>query len=154
VTRTGKNLFNESLAKWKNNVLINSSGVEVSNAGYKTTGYYSQIAPGSYAFQYNKGDTVSAPAIIAYYDKNKTFISRTYAVDVVSGSGIKTGLVTVPDNTCFYRLSLLKNYSTNVQVELGSTATAYEPYQGNTYDITFPSSAGTVYGGTLDVVNK
>jgi hypothetical protein len=41
----------------------------------------------------------------------------------------------------------------SAQLELGSTATDYEPYQGDTYDITFPSEAGTVYGGTLDVVN-
>ena len=34
-----------------------------------------------------------------------------------------------------------------------STATAYEPYHGETYDIEFPSEAGTVYGGTLDVTN-
>jgi hypothetical protein len=40
-----------------------------------------------------------------------------------------------------------------IQAELGSTATEYEPYQGDTYDIAFPSEAGTVYGGTLDVVN-
>jgi hypothetical protein len=33
------------------------------------------------------------------------------------------------------------------------TATAYEPYQGNTYSITFPTEAGTVYGGTLDVTS-
>ena len=39
------------------------------------------------------------------------------------------------------------------QIELGSTATAYEPYQSETYDITFPTEAGTVYGGTLDVTN-
>lgn len=38
-----------------------------------------------------------------------------------------------------------------IQIELGSTATDYEPYQGQTYPITFPASAGTVYGGTLDV---
>jgi hypothetical protein len=31
------------------------------------------------------------------------------------------------------------------------TASDFEPYQGDTYDITFPSEAGTVYGGTLDV---
>ena len=41
----------------------------------------------------------------------------------------------------------------NFQAELGSTATDYEPYTGNTYSITFPSEAGTVYGGTLDVTN-
>ncbi len=29
-----------------------------------------------------------------------------------------------------------------------------EPYKGNIYNITFPSEAGTVYGGTLDAVNR
>lgn len=37
------------------------------------------------------------------------------------------------------------------QLELGSTATEYEPYLGETYSIAFPAGAGTVYGGTLDV---
>ena len=34
------------------------------------------------------------------------------------------------------------------QIELGSTTTAYEPYQGNTYTVWLGQ---TVYGGTLDV---
>ena len=29
----------------------------------------------------------------------------------------------------------------------------FEPYYGTTYSVTFPSEAGTVYGGTLDVIN-
>ena len=33
------------------------------------------------------------------------------------------------------------------------TDSTYEPYQGNAYPITFPSSAGTVYGGYVDAVN-
>ena len=41
----------------------------------------------------------------------------------------------------------------DVQAELGSTATAYEPYTGQTYDISFPTEAGTVYGGELDITN-
>ena len=36
------------------------------------------------------------------------------------------------------------------QLELGATATSYEPYQGQTYQTTLPQ---TVYGGTLDVVS-
>ena len=39
--------------------------------------------------------------------------------------------------------------SGEVQVEAGSTATAYEPYQGNTYPI---SLGQTVYGGTLEAI--
>jgi len=37
-----------------------------------------------------------------------------------------------------------------LQLELGSTATAYEPYQGSTYTT---SLGQTVYGGTLDMVS-
>lgn len=38
-----------------------------------------------------------------------------------------------------------------LQLEVGTTATDYEPYTGATYHITFPSEAGTVYGGELDL---
>ena len=39
----------------------------------------------------------------------------------------------------------------NCQLEVGATATEYEPYKGTTYPVSF-GSAGTVYGGTVDVV--
>ena len=45
----------------------------------------------------------------------------------------------------------VSNYVVKYSLAIGSTATAYEPYQGETYDIEFPTEAGTVYGGTLDV---
>ena len=38
----------------------------------------------------------------------------------------------------------------NLQIELGSTATPYEPYTGDTYDIALPE---TVYGGEMDAVS-
>ena len=40
-----------------------------------------------------------------------------------------------------------------IQIELGSPATTYEPYNGNTYAVDWTTQAGTVYGGTLDVVS-
>ena len=36
-------------------------------------------------------------------------------------------------------------------LELGTTASDYESHTGETYSITFPSEAGTVYGGSLTV---
>lgn len=42
------------------------------------------------------------------------------------------------------------NETFNIQFELGSTATAYEPYTATTYTTDLPQ---TVYGGTLDVVS-
>ena len=40
----------------------------------------------------------------------------------------------------------------NMQVELGSTATAYEPYSGTIIPISWQTEAGTVYCGTLDAM--
>lgn len=37
----------------------------------------------------------------------------------------------------------------DIQLELGSPATAYEPFVGTTHDISWSDEAGTVYGGTL-----
>ena len=37
----------------------------------------------------------------------------------------------------------------NIQLELGSTPTPYEPYQGETSTLTLPE---TIYGGTVDAV--
>ena len=39
----------------------------------------------------------------------------------------------------------------NIQVELSSTATDYEPYVGTTIPISWQTEVGTVYGGSLDV---
>ena len=50
--------------------------------------------------------------------------------------------------------SIITNFSKyRICVTTGSTPTAYEPYTDDTYSITFPSEAGTVYGGTLDVTS-
>lgn len=40
-----------------------------------------------------------------------------------------------------------------VQIEYNYSPTNYEPYSHDEYDIEFPSEAGTVYGGKLDLVN-
>lgn len=64
-----------------------------------------------------------------------------------------SGSTTLSGKGCKLRL----NYSTvgeganfkNIQVELGTTATAYEPYKGTT---TTTALGRTVYGGTVDVV--
>ena len=75
----------------------------------------------------------------------------------VSGTsgGTSTYTFTVIEPTAvFFGVQFLSNYNTmhysQVQLELGSTATAYEPYDGQTITTTLPQ---TVYGGTLDVVS-
>jgi hypothetical protein len=47
--------------------------------------------------------------------------------------------------------AILSARNSQLQIELGSTATDYESYRGTTYPITIPTPPGTVYGGTLDL---
>lgn len=41
----------------------------------------------------------------------------------------------------------------DVQIEIGSSMTDLEPYAGQTYSVSWQTEAGTVYGGTLDMVS-
>ena len=99
-----------------------------------------------------------APQQLFYFrwvncDANRKFISRP--------GGIRNSNTPIPDFTTSAETEWVEiqvnqydanNLSKNDwQICISETATAYEPYQGETYDIEFPSEAGTVYGGTLDV---
>lgn len=69
-------------------------------------------------------------------------------------SSVTLSIFTTPANCYFMRLqganSAWRN-AVNPQLELGSTATGYEPYVVAVYSITFPAEAGTVYGGKLTI---
>ena len=51
-----------------------------------------------------------------------------------------------------YRGENITSGSYDLQVELGSTPTTYEAYQGNTYQIDFPSGV-TISNGSIDILN-
>lgn len=84
------------------------------------------------------------------YDAAGTWIQQVCEVAVPGGTGQRyTVTGTTPANTCYLGVSYLYT-DTDVQLEYGSTATAYTPYSGSTVSVIFPADAGTVYGGTLD----
>lgn len=84
------------------------------------------------------GDAFIAMATATTTETNyhRTFTARTPVlfIGVYATSSASDGSVTL----------------SNLQVELGSTATAYAPFVGTTHDITWQDEAGTVYGGTLE----
>lgn len=51
----------------------------------------------------------------------------------------------------FVKSGLTVDTVVKIQAELGSTATAYEPYSGSSLSINWQDEAGTVYGGTLAI---
>ena len=84
------------------------------------------------------------------------FYSSASAGGRISGlynSGITAGTpwtITVPEGAKYMRFTVPAG-ATDIQLEAGNTATAYEPYKPITEtDISFPSP---VYGGTPDVVS-
>ena len=54
---------------------------------------------------------------------------------------------------CWYSDNYGTTYNHDISINYPATDTDYHPYAGDTYSITFPSEAGTVYGGTLDFTN-
>ena len=146
VTRTGKNLF-DSNAVTNNSYLSVTTGLPEAQTGYVVSDYIPVIK--------NQGVIIPASGTARrwFYDKNKNPI--TY----LNNSGTQ---LFMPTDDGYIRISVSKTtqfYSTYIvaygdgSVPVYEFSTEYEPYSGTTYSIEFPSEAGTVYGGTLDVTN-
>ena len=163
VTRTGKNLINPALSpdgvrrvasvayeNGDNEVTVTSTN----NTNYMCLGIYYFLKAGTYAFKYSATSSDSFNPIISFYRvdgvvvrsaiRPNNAVSFTLLEDAVIEARMFVSVVgdgIVGRTVRFY----------NMQLEFGSTATDYEPYAGQVYDIEFPTEAGTVYGGTLDV---
>ena len=139
VTRTGKNMINPSEL--------------VYSAGGNNVWYGTQLPPDT-DFVFST-DSIITGLYVAYSDDDEMpSISRTGWTEIT----YKYNTTSLRFNSGSHKWYRLMTYEINgvirdrlYQLEIGTTATAYEPYQGSTYDITFPSEAGTVYGGSLDV---
>ena len=149
VTRAGKNL-------------CPTTTITLGNGSPRTAEvYFAKPLPiGTYTF--SASVTINTAVInqsgVQFISTSGTNIgSATMAVGT-TGTLTKTITVTDPILRLYFYLGTTdyNNGKTivfeNIQVEVGSTATAYEPYTAQTYPITLPTEAGTVYGGTLDVV--
>jgi len=144
VTRTGKNLFDKNISIYEGRIR-NDDGTESSSGSSNYTYPIGGVLPNTkYTIQgkyCNEGTNVGR---IYFLDKHLDWISR---------QGI-SGTITfqTPANCYYLELQYIKNASdfSTIQIEKGESASAYESF-GATYPITFPTSAGTVYGGELTV---
>jgi hypothetical protein len=96
----------------------------------------------------NKPNQTGNTVGLAFYDENKAFLSSVLTYP--SGTN---GVFTVPNNAFYFRFSvdLSSEDDTEIQIEAGTTATAYAPYVEPT---THTANLGrTIYGGSVDVVN-
>lgn len=102
--------------------------------------------------KYLKEQINSAVGIVAtYYDENDKWVSAQ------TGMNIK---LNVPSRAT--KMNIQLRIATNDDVTgtvlhpmiCENQNDTYEPYQGQTISAAFPSEAGTVYGGTVDVTNR
>lgn len=114
-----KNLFN------KNNVIdgyrLGSEGTNFPSSGYSVTDFI-KVKP-STNFYRNRAITIMET--VCLYDKDKNFISR-----LLNGNAFTT-----TENTYYIKTDVENIYLDSTQLELGSTATDYEPHQEQTYNI-------------------
>ena len=158
VTRTGKNLVNTSditdYSKWSADIA--TSGDMASNdsnriyslpkfaAGLQYTisfGITPESFPPYLYFGYYKDDVTKRIAYIT----TATIVNQNISFTALEGVTYCLRMGNSQAQGAFNSQIAKLSY---IQLELGSTASAYEPYQGNTYTITL---GDTVYGGQLDV---
>lgn len=132
VTRTGKNLLDASTLEQGG--INNSDGLDdtsAPNRQVRNRGYIGVIQGATYTLKVSTTATLQRTCIY-FYDISKTFIS------FVQASTARTSYTfTVPSNCKYIRIKYYSGSSgitpsaiTEIQLELGSTATPHEPYNG------------------------
>lgn len=133
----GKNFFNKNtceLGKWLN---VTTGAVENTTSNYTLSDYIPIKAGVNYIFT----NPQSSRRWIYTLDKTPyELLSNTYFTAPIDG---------------FIRITIaLSSVSLDdIQFEIGSSATTYEPYDTNSHvvPVSWQSTAGTVYGGELNV---
>ena len=128
----------------ENSLAFTSGGASGYGIGYVLDG----VKPGD-SVKFSYGEKVNLTIYITAYEADGTFINYQ-TVDNVTR--------TVPERASSVLLVMASAksnelcYVTNPKLEIGSTATAYEPYNGQTVAMDWTTEAGTVYGGYVDLV--
>ena len=159
VTRTGKNLF--TTADWESSgeiIKIDSNSMRVPQRSYQENYnryVFGKARPKTFSFKVLT-ESLDGSAWFRIYlrDSNGSSI-REHQVYLRSVGYEQTVTIAIPDNAAGISIGgwayTGRVLLSDMQMEFSSTATDYEPYAGNTYDITLPTEAGTVYGGELTV---
>lgn len=134
---TGANIWDE---EWEVGN-IDASGTDQPTDNSIRSKNYIHCIPNTNYYKYIGG---SKNGQIFFYDKDKTFISRT--------GNAPSGVVTSPSNAYFMRFASYSDYgatyNNDISINYPSTDTSYHAYNGTSTTITFPD---TVFGASLDV---
>ena len=141
VNASGKNMFDGNLII---GMIQTGTGILTGGAKYLSTPNYISVN-GNCTYSLSNFENIQFDAVV-FYDSNKSYISATPLNRVEP----LISHFTTPQNCKYIRWRYLFDNGasidmlTNIQLELGDTATAYEPYHGITTTITPDSNPYTV----------
>ena len=140
VLNRGINQWDE---EWETGGLSETDGSETSNANFVRSGF-NPLTGSISIYGYSRD---SRQVVIYLYDASQNYIGFR----VITNTSYTT-----PSNTAYFRIRI-NNMSSDiakgiVSINYPATDTAYHAYTANTATISF-GSAGTVYGGTVDLIS-
>lgn len=142
VVRTGVNIWDE---EWEEGSINNNTGLPSPDPNNIRAKNYCSCKPNTTYFILSGSEENTR---FYWYDAEKNFIFTDFGKNVVKTS---------PENARYFKVRTTGTYggtyNNDVSINYPSTDHDYHPYTGDTYSITFPSEADTVYGGTLNVTN-
>ena len=150
VISTGKNLF-PSEGVWQNGSINTSGNNFASDYGIRTINYL-KIAPNT-AYTFSALGRSDDCAVFCF-DKNYSLLNR-FQLWAVNSTNRNSASFTTPVGTVYYRVRLTgsdyrPDRTMGFQLELGSSATDYEPFgQSITVNLKSVNNDNTVYGGTV-----
>ena len=151
VSVVGKNVCYKVLPNPLSLVNVNYAKVI---AGDGTTAVFKAVKGQTYRVS---GATGRNRSLVAYFDSDPVIDSVSNSAYQLPSQDYSDGYVFTAQHTAFCACYLANTVLQNVgiQVEFGSTATTYEPYNGTTHTIQFEDGQGnqiTVYGGNDEIV--
>lgn len=140
ITRTGKNLWN---GKYVNTAFTVEGD---SPSGSNCAGNLAmRIKEGSqYTFSVNG---VATPTRYLFRDEFGNALTNFYTASTTNAAPTGAKYLMWRNNSS----DQYADVSSSGMIEEGPTATAYEPYNGTVYSVSWQDEAGTVYGGELNV---
>ena len=156
VEKCGKNLFDGTVSRFGFGSTASSvTGYEIVTAN-SAVGYYCECKPGE-ILTLSRANGSATPRFSIGFTKeipsNHTVLYNLYTPLNNTNTSIT---MTAPDDVkyvCLYLSNIDTDISAaKIQLEYGSTATDYEPYQSrSTLPISWQTEAGTIYGGYFDL---
>lgn len=129
ISATGKNIMADDVA-FTNNYYLKSDGTITYSNAWKLSDYIIIPKVENLSIDYVNFPTSAGNVVYGFFDSEQVFISGVNAINHT---------IQVPSNACYMRLSIRKD-AENIQLEIGTTTSAYEAYEGHSATIQIGST--------------